>query len=189
MSDHENFLQAIRAAPDDQLTRLVYADYLEERGDERGGYLRIQAMLLQAAREGNQSTKELQESYMEMRSRLEPSWLQATDWPAPKPKSAIRCVFGIMHSWDGCVCRRCGTKSKDPKRHAWVGCMCIRCGDGRGRYGECRLRLPAGGCRSPKAVQCSICGCVCHEKVVDGMMVVERMCPRCSATWVFYPHE
>ncbi|MFO0808491.1 MAG: TIGR02996 domain-containing protein [Gemmataceae bacterium] len=36
------FLQAIRAAPDDDLPRLVYADWLEERGDPRGEFIRLQ---------------------------------------------------------------------------------------------------------------------------------------------------
>jgi uncharacterized protein (TIGR02996 family) len=40
MSDEEAFLAAIAAAPDDQAPRLVFADWLEERGDPRGVWLR-----------------------------------------------------------------------------------------------------------------------------------------------------
>src|SRR5438874_7243327 len=36
------FLRAIRAAPDDDLPRLIYADYLDERGDPRGEFIRLQ---------------------------------------------------------------------------------------------------------------------------------------------------
>src|SRR5689334_19591780 len=36
------FLAAIRDRPDDDLPRLVYADYLDERGDPRGEFLRLQ---------------------------------------------------------------------------------------------------------------------------------------------------
>jgi uncharacterized protein (TIGR02996 family) len=40
--DDAGFLQAILAAPEDTALRLVYADWLEERGDPRGEYLRCQ---------------------------------------------------------------------------------------------------------------------------------------------------
>src|SRR5436305_9462466 len=36
------FLRAIRERPDDDLPRLIYADYLDERGDPRGEFIRIQ---------------------------------------------------------------------------------------------------------------------------------------------------
>lgn len=39
------FIQAILAAPDDDIVRLVFADWLEERGDSRGEFLRIATQL------------------------------------------------------------------------------------------------------------------------------------------------
>ncbi len=42
MTDEAGLLQAILNAPDDATLRLVYADWLEERGDPRGEYLRCQ---------------------------------------------------------------------------------------------------------------------------------------------------
>src|SRR3954467_4069612 len=36
------FLAAIRDRPDDDLPRLVYADYLDQRGDPRGEFIRLQ---------------------------------------------------------------------------------------------------------------------------------------------------
>jgi uncharacterized protein (TIGR02996 family) len=39
------FINAIRADPDDQAARLIYADWLEERDDPRGEYLRLEAAL------------------------------------------------------------------------------------------------------------------------------------------------
>jgi uncharacterized protein (TIGR02996 family) len=41
MREEEGFLRAIAAAPMDDLPRLVYADWLEERGDPRSIYLRL----------------------------------------------------------------------------------------------------------------------------------------------------
>ena len=42
MTDDEAFIRAIVAAPGDGATRLVYADWLDERGDPRGAYLRAE---------------------------------------------------------------------------------------------------------------------------------------------------
>ena len=39
------FLSAIRADPNDEATRLIYADYLEERCDPRGEFLRQESRL------------------------------------------------------------------------------------------------------------------------------------------------
>jgi uncharacterized protein (TIGR02996 family) len=42
MTDETNFLNAIRATPRDQVLRLVYADWLDDRGDPRGELVRIE---------------------------------------------------------------------------------------------------------------------------------------------------
>jgi uncharacterized protein (TIGR02996 family) len=41
-SDQAAFLRAIRAAPNDDLPRLIYADYLDEHGDPLGEFIRVQ---------------------------------------------------------------------------------------------------------------------------------------------------
>ena len=43
MTQDEAFLAGIVAHPEDPAARLVYADWLEDRGDPRAGYLRAQA--------------------------------------------------------------------------------------------------------------------------------------------------
>jgi uncharacterized protein (TIGR02996 family) len=45
MSNEQGFLDAIRTAPADEVNRLVYADWLEEQGDPRGQYLRLELEL------------------------------------------------------------------------------------------------------------------------------------------------
>src|ERR1022692_1698756 len=45
MTHEDAFLQAILAAPDDDAPRLIFADWLEERGDSRGAFIRIQCAL------------------------------------------------------------------------------------------------------------------------------------------------
>jgi uncharacterized protein (TIGR02996 family) len=56
MNDDEAFLQAIATTPDDDSPRLIYADWLDERGDQRARYLRI--LLLATDRIRNGSTWE-----------------------------------------------------------------------------------------------------------------------------------
>jgi uncharacterized protein (TIGR02996 family) len=45
MTQDEPFLQAIVASPEDDAPRLIYADWLEERGDPRGEFIRTQVAL------------------------------------------------------------------------------------------------------------------------------------------------
>ncbi|MDB5313301.1 MAG: hypothetical protein JWO38_7503 [Gemmataceae bacterium] len=45
MSDRESFLRAIRATPDDDTPRLVFADWLDDRGDPLGEFVRVQIEL------------------------------------------------------------------------------------------------------------------------------------------------
>jgi len=45
MNEDEAFVQAIAANPNDDMLRLIYADWLEERGDARGEYLRLDCLL------------------------------------------------------------------------------------------------------------------------------------------------
>jgi uncharacterized protein (TIGR02996 family) len=45
MSDRDAFLRAIREHPDDDTVRLVFADWLDDRGDPLGGFIRLQIEL------------------------------------------------------------------------------------------------------------------------------------------------
>lgn len=45
MSEETAFLKAIRANPDDDTTRLVYADWLDDRADPRGRFVRLHLAL------------------------------------------------------------------------------------------------------------------------------------------------
>jgi uncharacterized protein (TIGR02996 family) len=49
MSDEEGFLRTIIDNPDDDAPRLIFADWLEERGDLRGEFIRIQCALTRLA--------------------------------------------------------------------------------------------------------------------------------------------
>jgi uncharacterized protein (TIGR02996 family) len=45
MTEHLGFLRAIIGDPDDDTARLIYADWLDERGDPRGEFIRVQCQL------------------------------------------------------------------------------------------------------------------------------------------------
>ena len=47
MPQDSAFLEAIQAEPDDDLPRLIFADWLDEQGDPRGEFIRIQCELFQ----------------------------------------------------------------------------------------------------------------------------------------------
>jgi uncharacterized protein (TIGR02996 family) len=96
MDDDKRFLQAILAAPDDYALRLVYADWLEDRSDPRGEYLRLQVSLHSAPIEG---LKEIngRARMLELTALVPLAWLGAVDPPA---------------AWDHL--RRLGQKVRDP---------------------------------------------------------------------------
>jgi uncharacterized protein (TIGR02996 family) len=54
MSDDAAFLAAIKAAPNDNTARLVYADWLDEHNRRGGEFLRIECALAVASRSDNQ---------------------------------------------------------------------------------------------------------------------------------------
>lgn len=43
MSEETAFIEALKANPEDAVTRCVCADWLEERGDARGELIRVEA--------------------------------------------------------------------------------------------------------------------------------------------------
>lgn len=62
MTDSERFLAAIVANPDDDTLRLVYADWLEERGDaDRAEFIRLQITEAQTQMPGSPRSRELLE--------------------------------------------------------------------------------------------------------------------------------
>jgi uncharacterized protein (TIGR02996 family) len=66
MNDEAAFLAAIHAAPEDGNLRLVYADWLEERGDPRGEYLRLEYQL---------SHMPITLRLAQLREQIDPSWI------------------------------------------------------------------------------------------------------------------
>ena len=76
MHSDADFLAAVAANPHDQLTRLVYADWLDEQGDPRGELVRIEEEVRfePAWSEVLWSQKPRRN---ELRAKCDPAWLQA----------------------------------------------------------------------------------------------------------------
>jgi uncharacterized protein (TIGR02996 family) len=75
MVDEQSFLAEIEAHPEDRAVRLVYADWLEERGDPRGELIRIEEEMRQAPVHEDHYWN-LKRRRNELRPRGDRSWLQ-----------------------------------------------------------------------------------------------------------------
>ena len=75
LSDDEKvFLREIEADLDDDTARLVYADWLEERGDERGEYLRLEFELISGAGTSEELSTVV-ERINQLNQTISPAWL------------------------------------------------------------------------------------------------------------------
>src|SRR5262245_36952656 len=72
----EAFLRAIAEAPTDDTHRLVYADWLEERGDPRSEWLRLQQTLAGPVPDAGRY-RDLCAREQELHRALDPVWLHA----------------------------------------------------------------------------------------------------------------
>jgi uncharacterized protein (TIGR02996 family) len=73
MKDEAAFLKALRENPADDTTRLVYADWLDERGDPRAEFIRLR-----------QQHAELTARINELSEQFDPAWLAAVGGPELK---------------------------------------------------------------------------------------------------------
>src|SRR5437016_6235052 len=81
MHEEEAFLREIAARREDDAPRLVYADWLEERGDGRGDYLRLGVLLAALAKDSPEAPA-LRRRLMDARAGLDPAWLGQMEQPA-----------------------------------------------------------------------------------------------------------
>jgi type VI secretion system protein ImpC len=75
MTESEAFLQTIWEHPEDDGLRLVYADWLEERGDPHGEFIRIQIELTRGGRDRSQELG-LRQRERELLERFGPAWVK-----------------------------------------------------------------------------------------------------------------
>ncbi len=75
MSGEVEFLQAVRTSPRDEALRLVYADWLEERGDPRAEFLRLDLQLARRRRGKGPAYERRLSRWHELRATLDPIWV------------------------------------------------------------------------------------------------------------------
>jgi uncharacterized protein (TIGR02996 family) len=85
MDEEAAFLKALQANPDDDLSRLVYADWLDEREDPRGYFLRLQVMLKSVSPDHLDRVNGERE-LSEIRKSCETAWLEDAE-----PECLPRC--------------------------------------------------------------------------------------------------
>jgi uncharacterized protein (TIGR02996 family) len=74
MTEDEPFLRALLANPDDRVSRLVYADWLDEHADPRTEYLRLFARVTELPHD-DASRPELRCRMLELQATLPPWWV------------------------------------------------------------------------------------------------------------------
>ena len=78
MSADEAFIQDIFAHPDDLGLRLIYADWLDERNDPRGTFLRAESDYFSVP-EDDERRPEMRQRLREMANHLDPRWRARLD--------------------------------------------------------------------------------------------------------------
>jgi uncharacterized protein (TIGR02996 family) len=87
MEPEPAFVHAIQSQPENETARLVYADWLEERGDPRAEFLRLD-LAIASAKTDNAERRTQRTRLHQMRAGIDPRWLAQVD----RPSSAWRIV-------------------------------------------------------------------------------------------------
>jgi uncharacterized protein (TIGR02996 family) len=98
MTNALSFLRAIAADPADEACRLVFADWLEDSGDWRAEFLRLDCAL-RALPAGAPGPPGLRARWQELRARLSPSWRAVLGRPALENCDG-RFLFRCPQRWD-----------------------------------------------------------------------------------------
>jgi uncharacterized protein (TIGR02996 family) len=79
MDDDRGFVRAILSDPGDRAARLVFADWLDERGDPRGEYIRVSAAA------GKRTGRAAKARLAELRRAIAPGWLPILEGTVCEP--------------------------------------------------------------------------------------------------------
>jgi uncharacterized protein (TIGR02996 family) len=77
--EDDGFIQAVFLAPHDDVCRLIYADWLEERGDVRGEFLRAESDLRRTNTRDTSYPVALKR-WLDLRDRVPAGWLDSLGW-------------------------------------------------------------------------------------------------------------
>jgi uncharacterized protein (TIGR02996 family) len=150
MSEEDGFLRGLLLSPADTSMRLVYADWLEERGENtRAEFLRLAAQLA-SSEEVADGRERRRQRLQQLAVGLDPSWLAAaTGLHVASVEVSLDFADAVKVSYadilevslDCCICRRCRRTvvfrldGKDgtctPSGHPFPGFLLRKGGDGQ----------------------------------------------------------
>src|SRR5262245_33612921 len=144
MTDDRAFINAIIANPDDNDLRLVYADWLEERGDPRGEFLRLEAAAARSTEASDFLAKHGR--LQELRQLIDRGWL-AQMGRSKIELCQVEFAFQCPKKWENLqitdkppvrFCDACRQNVyychsiEEAQRHAWKGhCVAVDAGVAR----------------------------------------------------------
>jgi uncharacterized protein (TIGR02996 family) len=169
MDDETPFIQAVQAAPGDKALLLIYADWLEERGDPRADFLRIRVALGRLSPTDKQF-RALWSRLRRLRSGIDPAWLAVLD-RTPIENCPVQFAYACPKRWEALrptgeasvrFCEACQLRVyycstlKQARRHAEAGdCVAVdsmlnrRPGDLAGALAEPNQSVRLGNVRVP----------------------------------------
>jgi uncharacterized protein (TIGR02996 family) len=159
MDDEVPFIQAVQTAPGDTGLLLIYADWLEERGDPRAEFLRVRVALGWLLPTEKQF-RVLWSQLHQLRSGIDPAWLAVLD-RTPIENCPVQFAYSCPRQWEALrptqetsvrfceACQRrvyyCSTM-RQARRHAEAG-DCVAVDSMLNRRTRDLARAPAGGNR------------------------------------------
>jgi uncharacterized protein (TIGR02996 family) len=96
MNDETPFIEAILANPEDEAPRLIYADWLEERGDARGELLRVENALAKLP-PGDGRGPSLRSRLQQLRQGIGEEWLALID--RSRIEGCVRFHYECPKQW------------------------------------------------------------------------------------------
>jgi uncharacterized protein (TIGR02996 family) len=99
LNDESAFLKALQERPDDEVTRLVYADWLQERGDPRGEFLRLQCSLAGLTPK-DESHARHRARLQELARDIDPGWLALVGTPGIENCRRVEFEFECPLKWE-----------------------------------------------------------------------------------------
>ena len=112
--EEKPFLDEIRADPHDDAARLIYADWLEERGDPRAEYLRLEVEY-RDAKQRNLPSRRIRRRLQHISKSIDRGWLAMLAVAPIENCVHNRCPreWGVLKGTDHCgirQCRACGNE-------------------------------------------------------------------------------
>jgi uncharacterized protein (TIGR02996 family) len=159
LQNEKAFLQAIAHDPQDEAPRLIYADWLEERGDPRAEYLRVEVAMARLSKTGRKY-RALAKRLRELQVGLDRQWLAWVDRTAAVRSCRFRFEFECPLRWENLKpTGRATVRFCEACRQKVYHCQSLREVFRRARQGKCVavdeevFRFPPGAATSHPPVR------------------------------------